>query len=206
MGARSGERQAEQDFVDSCANHLTRGLAARPRHRWRSESAPPAPHRPGASRLLVLVRLRLAPQPRSLVGAQCALEKKLAARTPQRLRSMTAEVFSGHRYALTVDSLFNDSWLHLEPLPRFPQRVRASRQKLGMPGQRSSATPIRSAHEYERTLRFQTLCRTLADVAVWPTSISSRGAYACLCWASTLAARAQREALPYRRTRGSYGP
>jgi len=49
--------------------------------------------------------------------------------------------------------------------------------KLGMPGQRSSATPTRSAHEYERTLRFQTLCRTLADVAVWPTSISSRSAH-----------------------------
>ena len=96
MGARSGERHSEQDFVDSCANHLTRGLAARPRHRWRSESAPPAPHRPGASRLLVLVRLRLAPQPRSLVGAQCALEKKLASRTTQRRRPTTGRASFGH--------------------------------------------------------------------------------------------------------------
>jgi len=42
-----------------------------------------------------------------------------------------------------------------------------------MPGQRSSATPTRSAHENERIFRFQTLCRTLADVAEWPSSISS---------------------------------
>ena len=59
--------------------------------------------------------------------------------------------------------------------------VRASRQELGRPGQRSSATPTRSANETERTLRFQTLCRTLADVAEWPTSTYSRGVHACLC-------------------------
>ena len=53
--------------------------------------------------------------------------------------------------------------------------VRASRQQLGRPGQRSSATPTRSANENERTLRFQTLCRTLADVAKRPSSVSSRG-------------------------------
>ena len=52
--------------------------------------------------------------------------------------------------------------------------VRASRQ-LGKPGQRSSATPTRSANENERSLRFQTLCRTLADVAKRPSSVSSRG-------------------------------
>jgi len=46
-----------------------------------------------------------------------------------------------------------------------------------MPGQRSSATPTRSTHENERILRFQTLCRTLAHVAEWPTSISSRSAH-----------------------------
>jgi len=43
--------------------------------------------------------------------------------------------------------------------------------------QRSSATPTRSSHENERIFRFQTLCRTLADVAEWPTSISSRSAH-----------------------------
>ena len=53
--------------------------------------------------------------------------------------------------------------------------VRASRQQLGRPGQRSSATPTRSANENERSLRFQTLCRTLADVAKRPSSVSSRG-------------------------------
>ena len=52
--------------------------------------------------------------------------------------------------------------------------VRASRQELGRPGQRSSATPTRSANENERLLRFQTLCRTLADVAKRPSSVSSR--------------------------------
>ena len=52
--------------------------------------------------------------------------------------------------------------------------VRASRQQLGRPGQRSSATPTRSANENERSLRFQTLCRTLADVAKRPSSVSSR--------------------------------
>ena len=53
-----------------------------------------------------------------------------------------------------------------------PASMRASRQtKLGMPGQRSSATPTRSAYENERILRFQTLCRTLADVAEWPTNL-----------------------------------
>ena len=53
--------------------------------------------------------------------------------------------------------------------------VRAGRQQLGRPGQRSSATPTRSANENERSLRFQTLCRTLADVAKRPSSVSSRG-------------------------------
>ena len=56
--------------------------------------------------------------------------------------------------------------------------VRASRQQLGRPGQRSSATPTRSANENERALRFQTLCRTLADVANRPSSVSSRSAHA----------------------------
>jgi len=51
------------------------------------------------------------------------------------------------------------------------------RPNLGMPGQRSSATPTRSTHENERILRFQTLCRTLAGVPEWPTSISSRSAH-----------------------------
>ena len=34
---------------------------------------------------MLLVRLRLAPQPRSLVGASCAVEKTNSARTPRRL-------------------------------------------------------------------------------------------------------------------------
>ena len=58
------------------------------------------------------------------------------------------------------------------------EQVRASRQELGRPGQRSSATPTRSAYENERALRFQTLCRTLADVAKRPSSVSSRSAHA----------------------------
>ena len=52
--------------------------------------------------------------------------------------------------------------------------VRAGRRQLGRPGQRSSATPKRSANENERALRFQTLGRTLADVAKRPSSVSSR--------------------------------
>ena len=54
------------------------------------------------------------------------------------------------------------------------EAVRASRQELGRPGQRSSA-PTRSANENERTLRFQTLCRTLADVAKRPSSGPAAG-------------------------------
>ena len=52
--------------------------------------------------------------------------------------------------------------------------VRASRQQLGRPGQRSSATPTRSANENERLLRFQTLCRTLADVAKRPSGVQPK--------------------------------
>ena len=52
--------------------------------------------------------------------------------------------------------------------------VRASRQQLGRPGQRSSATPTRSAYENERLLRFQTLCRTLADVAKRPSGVQPK--------------------------------
>ena len=50
------------------------------------------------------------------------------------------------------------------------------RPKLGMPGQRSSATPTRLAYENERMLRFRTLCCTLAGLPEWPSSIASRSA------------------------------
>ena len=54
------------------------------------------------------------------------------------------------------------------------EQLRASRQELGRPGQRSSATPTRSAYENERLLRFQTLCRTLADVAKRPSGVQPK--------------------------------
>ena len=122
-----------------------------------------------------LVRLRLAPQPRSLVGASCALEKKAAARTPHRRRSTTGVVSSDRQYTTFDERDWDDSWLGSSHSPDSLDEVRASRQQLGRPGQRSSATPTRSANENERSLRFQTLCRTLADVAKRPSSVSSRG-------------------------------
>ena len=79
--------------------------------------------------------------------------------------------------------------------------VRASRQQLGRPGQRSSATPTRSAYENERILRFQTLCRTLTDVAEWPTSTSSREARmpACVGQAEARCTPRERPSHPYTR-------
>ena len=161
-------------IVEEDANHLTRGLAARPRHRSRSESAPSAPHRPRASRDMNLVRWRLAPQPRSLVGAMCAHTRSHQSRTPRRGWPATGAGSWDGPCTPPDDSLFNEPWLRREPQPRFPRGRRAGRQQLGRPGQRSSATPTRSANENERSLRFQTLCRTLADVAKRPSSVSSR--------------------------------
>ena len=181
------------------ANHLTRGLAARPRHRWRPDSAPSAPHRPRASSDMNVVRLRLAPQPRSLVGAMCAHTRSHQSRTPRRGWPATGAGSWDGPCTPPDDSLFNEPWLRREPQPRFPRgRARASDQSSECRG--SARAPPRHDRR-TRTSAFSASRRCVARSLTWPNGQPRHTANACMP-----ACVGQAERGPPIPTRGSHGP
>ena len=133
-----------------------------------------------------LVRLRLAPQPRSLVGAHCALDRKDQARTPHCRRPTTGAIASDRQYAPPDDSLFNDSWLSLEPQHRFPRCVRASDQSSECRG--SARAPPRHDRR-TRTSAISASGRCLARSLACPNGRARLLAEARACLRSKLRAR-----------------
>ena len=152
--------------------------------------------------------MRLAPQPRSLVGAQCALEETNSTRTPHRRRPTTGGVSFDHECTPRDWSRLPHSWQQREHMPRFLRRVRASCQSSECRG--SARAPPRHDRR-TRTSVFSASRRCVARSLTWPNGQPRYPAEARMpaCRLAVLGKHAcctRPERGPPIPTRGSYGP